>query len=34
MGKMKASHSAVQVQLLYESYYLLEKNPDLFEVQR
>ena len=34
MRKVKASLNSVQVQHLYESYVLLEKNPALSEVQR
>ena len=34
MRKVKASHSSAQDQHLYESYFLLLKNPDLTEVQR
>ena len=34
MRKVKASLNSVQVQHLYESYFLLEKNPALSEVQR
>ena len=34
MRKVKASLNSVQVQHLYGSYFLLEKNPALSEVQR
>ena len=34
MRKEKASHNSVQVQDVHESYFLLEKNPALSEVQR
>ena len=34
MRKVKASLNSVQVEHLYESYFLLEKNPALSEVQR
>ena len=34
MRKEKAFHNSVQVQHVYESYFLLEKNPTLSEVQR
>ena len=34
MRKVKASLKSVQVPNLYESYFLLEKNPALSEVQR
>ena len=34
MRKVKAALNAVQFQHLYESYFLLEKNPALSEVQR
>ena len=34
MRKVKASHNLVQVQHVYESYFLLEKNPALSVVQR
>ena len=34
MWKVKASHNSVQVQHVYESYILLEKNPALSDVQR
>ena len=34
MRKVKASHNSAQDQHLYESYFLLLKNPALAEVQR
>ena len=34
MRKVKASHNSMQVQHLYESYFLLLKKPALSEVQR
>ena len=34
MRKVQASHNSVQVQHLYESYFLLLKKPALSEVQR
>ena len=34
MRKVKASHNSMQVQHVYESYFLLEKNPALSDVQR
>ena len=34
MRKVKASHNSAQDQHLYESYFLLLKNPALTEVQR
>ena len=34
MTKVKASHNSAQYQHLYESYFLLLKNPALTEVQR
>ena len=34
MTKVKASHNSEQDQHLYESYFLLLKNPALTEVQR
>ena len=34
MRKVKASHNSVQVQHVYESYFSLEKNPALSDVQR
>ena len=34
MRKVKASHNSVQVQHVYESYFLLEKNPALSDAQR
>ena len=34
MRKVKALHNSVQVQHVYESYFLLEKNPALSEVKR
>ena len=33
MRKVRASHNSVQVQYVYESYFLLEKIPDLSYVQ-
>ena len=34
MRTLKASHNSVQVQHVYESYFLLGNNPTLSEVQR
>ena len=34
MRKVKASHNSAQDQHLYESYFLMLKNPALTEVQR
>ena len=34
MRKVKASHNSAQDQCLYESYFLLLKNPALTEIQR